>query len=166
MPIPNFVAGGILPVGIYDCDLSEIAVRFVYNNQRQTVWDSFLTYLAQLVAIPEVSLVYVDGSFTTDKENFADDNEPPKDVDIVLEMTDFHTINRLFLQHPHLFIQDNVKRTYNVDLWIWTAGAPYDLREYFQYLRPEEAMNRNVAAGTRKGILRISLDNERQYGTI
>ncbi len=166
MPIPNFVTGGILPTGIHDCDLTEIEASFVYNNKRQSVWDSFMFYLSQIVVITEVNIVYVDGSFTTDKESFADNGEPPNDVDIVLEFADFQTVNLLFLQYPHLLHHDTVKQNYNVDLWIWAAGVKNDLREFFQYLRPEEAMNRNVPAGTRKGVLRISLDNERQRQTI
>ena len=166
MPIPNFVTGGILPTGIHDCDLTEIEASFVYNGRRQSVWNSFMFYLSQIVVIQEVNLVYVDGSFTTDKESFADNNEPPNDVDIVLEFADFQTLNLLVVKFPELLNRNHVKQNYNVDLLFWTEGVQNDLREFFQYLRPEEAMNRNVPAGTRKGILRISLDNERQRQTI
>lgn len=166
MPIPDYVTGGILPTGIHDCDLAEIEAVFVYNNKRRNVWNSFMLYLSQLIAIQEVNVVYVDGSFITDKENFTDNNEPPNDVDIVLEFADLQTLNLIASQYPDLVNHDQVKQTYNVDLWFWTVGFRNDLREFFQYLRPEEALNRSVPAGTKKGILRISLDNERQRQTI
>ena len=162
MAIPKFETGGILPSGIHDCDLTEIADSLVYNRQRETVWNSFLLYLSQVIEIAEVDTIYIDGSFVTDKESYADNNEAPNDVDIVLELADFQTLNLLVLQYPSLLNHDHIKQNFNVDLWFWTVGYQNDLREFFQYLRTEEAMNRNVPAGTKKGILRIQLNRERE----
>lgn len=160
MAIPAFVTGGVLPTGIHDCDLTEIEARFVYNPARQTIWAAFSSYITHLKAIPEIDVVYVDGSFVTDKESFAADGDPPNDVDIVLELADATMLQTLALRLPALFDRDSVKANFKVDLLFafepMLPGLP-DLREFFQYLRPQEAIDRSVPIGTKKGILKISV---------
>ncbi len=103
--------------------------------------------------IPEFDLVYVDGSFITDKQS-------PRDIDIVLELADMPTLFRVLSTHPNLYDQPYIKSAFLVDLWFSFVQIPQgtpDLREFFQYVRPEDALGRGVAVGSKKGILRISL---------
>lgn len=158
MAIPDFEAAGILPTGIHECDLSEIEGVFVYNGQRRTVWSSFSSYLSQVIAIPEVNVVYVDGGFVTNKDL-------PKDVDIVIEFEDFATLLNVWSQNQTLFNHDAVKQAFDVDLYFATVqsgGLQHDFRAFFQYLRADDAIDRGVPVGTLKGILKISLNDERQ----
>lgn len=156
-----------MPTGIYDCDLTEIEARYAYNKQRRAVWDTFRNYLSQLTAIPEIDVIYVDGSFTTDKESYYS-NDAPGDVDIVLEFPDLATINILWLNHrTGLLNHDDVKAQFKTDIWLVdVAGRPMDLRKFFTYIRPEDAVARGLSVGTEKGILRISLKDEWRNGTI
>lgn len=98
-------------------------------------------------------MVYVDGSFITDKQS-------PRDVDIVVEIADIATLFRILGTHPNLYDQAYIKSAFLVDLWFsflqMPTGTP-DLREFFQYVRPEDAVARGAAVGSKKGILRISL---------
>ncbi len=152
MPIPAFAQGGILPTGIHDCNLSEIEAIFVYNDKRGAIWKNLLSYIAQVVTILEVNVMYVDGSFVTDKKL-------PGDVDVVLEFTNVATLMSARDHAPHLFSHKNVKTTFNIDLFtfeLMPPGRP-DFREFFQLLRPQEASDRGVPVGTQKGILKISI---------
>lgn len=159
MPIPDFNTNGILPAGFHDCDLSEIAAMFVYNNKREKVWETLAEYLKQISLVPQVNVVYVDGSFVTNKAL-------PGDVDLVLEFNSPQDFADAFTQQQHLFNHPIVKQIFNVDMYFAFPGMPNDFREFFQYLRTDDAMTRGVPAGTRKGILKISLNDERQRGTI
>jgi hypothetical protein len=156
LPIPAFEKGGILPTGIHDCDLSEIGVRFVYNQERKTIWNSFSSYLTQVIAIPEVDVIYVDGGFVTDKAE-------PTDIDVVFEFPDVPSILAIWPQYPNLLEHFAVKQAFNVDMYFSTekGDLPRDFRAFFQYLRPEEVIDRGVPVGTKKGILKISLNDER-----
>jgi len=103
--------------------------------------------------VPEFDLVYVDGSFITDKEL-------PRDIDIVLQLADVSTLFRVLGTHPNLYDQAYIKSAFLVDLWFSFVQMPQgtpDLREFFQYVRPEDALARGAAVGSKKGILRISL---------
>ncbi|MBC7909669.1 MAG: hypothetical protein H7Y30_04160 [Pyrinomonadaceae bacterium] len=153
LPIPPFTSHGILPLGIHDCDINEVETIFVYNNQRRSIWTGFTSFLRIVRPIPEFDLVYIDGSFITDKQS-------PRDVDIVLELADVQTLFTILSTHPHLYDQAYIKSAFLVDLWISFVQVPPnmpDLREFFQYVRPEDAIGRGVAVGSKKGILRISL---------
>lgn len=168
MPIPDFVTGGILPTGIYDCDLAEIESKCVYNNARRLIWDAFKNYLSQLVPVSEVDVIYVNGSFTTNKEPFYDD-APPSDIDVVLEFPDVDTLYCLYLLHGKgIFHRESVKANFHIDLWFADVqgGMENDLRKFFTYVRVEDALARSLTAGTEKGILRISLRDEQRNGTI
>ncbi len=152
MPIPDFAQGGILPIGIHDCNLSEIETRFVYNERRRAIWKNLLSYIAQVATILEVNVMYVDGSYVTDKKL-------PGDIDVVLEFTNVAALMSARDYAPHLFSHKNVKTTFNIDLFtfeIMPAGRP-DFREFFQLLRPQEAIDRGVPVGTKKGILKVSI---------
>jgi hypothetical protein len=157
LPIPNFVTGGILPTGIHDCDLSEIESVFVYNNRRQFIWQSLTSYFSQIKSVSDIDIICIDGSFVTNKEE-------PNDVDIVVEFSDYGRLRDLSMSIPDLFMRQIVREKFGIDLlpfFHYPLSDKNDIREFFQLLRPQEAIDRGVSAGTKKGILRISLANER-----
>lgn len=166
MPIPNLTPGGLLPSGIHKCNLSEVKHSFVHNDRRRLIWDGFRMYLGQLRDFAEVKIIYVDGSFTTDKEQFYDQSKPVSDVDIVVEFSDFTEYWSARSRRADLFDHDYVKTTFYVDLWHWYPNFKNDLREFFQTLRVEDATNRSLPAHTRKGLLKVDLEEERKNGQI
>lgn len=153
LPIPPFTKNGILPVGIHDCDLNEIEAVFVHNRRRREIWNGFQRFLDLVRPIIEIDLIYVDGGFVTDKPE-------PKDVDIVIEYPDASTLIRLMNTHSFLADRDAVRDAYLVDVLPCLPQLPTginDLRVYFQYVRPQDALERGLPVGSKKGILRISI---------
>jgi len=140
-------------LGIHDCNLNEIQAVFVYNARRQAIWQGFIQFYNLLQSVSEIDLIYVDGGFVTD-------NELPKDIDVVVEYPDMTTFLRLRVIHRFLEDRAYVKDTYKVDMLPCLTQLPAganDLREYFQYVRPEDALKRGLPAGAKKGILRVSI---------
>jgi hypothetical protein len=135
------------------CNLSEIEAVFVHNEQRQKIWRGFIRYCDRLRPVNELDVLYVDGGFVTD-------NELPKDVDVIIEYPDMATFIRLATAHRYLRDRKFVKSAYWVDMLQWLPVLPPgadDMKEYFQLLRPEDALRRGLPAGSRKGILQLSL---------
>lgn len=138
-------------MGVHDCDLNEIEAVLVYNEQRRLVWRGFLAFIELVKPLQELNVIYVDGGFVTD-------NAHPKDVDIIIEYPDSAT--RYRLANSYLFLKDRkqVKDVYRVDvLECFSNAAAPDMRDFFQLLRPEDALKRGLPAGSKKGILRIGL---------
>lgn len=80
MPIPQFEENGLLPAGIHDCTLAEIAARFGIfqgNEQRPRLMAKLEAFFAEVRASGIVRAVIVDGSFVTGKRD-------PGDIDLVL----------------------------------------------------------------------------------
>lgn len=157
LPIPSLTKDGILPLGIHVCDLYEIEAVFVYNARRRAIWDGLSLFLEKIRLVPEIDVLYVDGGFITDKEL-------PKDVDVIIEFADLSNYYGLARRQPDLIDRDHIRATFLVDLLFRVEPMPpgmKDLREFFQYLRPEDAIRRGLPVGSKKGILRVYLDDER-----
>jgi hypothetical protein len=141
----------LLPVGIHDCNLAEIEAAFVHNNQRELVWRGFGQYLELIRSVPGLNVVYVDGGFVTDKVH-------PKDLDVIIEYRDGKTRFRLKETYWFLRLRDRVWNRHLVDILDCLLNEPSpNMKDFFQLLRPEEAVQRGLPAGSQKGILRISL---------
>lgn len=152
MAIPDFEAAGILPTGIHNCDLKEVAEKFVYNKRRDDIWNKFKFFINQVIKVPEISVAYVDGSFVTDKA-------VPSDVDLILEFATASDLANVKVRLPDLMNRREVKANHKVDLLFRLETEPpaADFLEFFQLLKPEEAIDRGVPAGTKKGILKIAV---------
>lgn len=68
MPIPELNADGELPPGIHRATLREVEITFGQSNDRRKLLLSGLKSAAQNFKVGGVSRIYVDGSFTTEKE--------------------------------------------------------------------------------------------------
>ena len=99
--LPQFDESGLLPPGIYNCDLEEIKQRLTYNQRRQQLFDGLQRYIDIWVGSQFLSEVYVDGSFVTAKDE-------PGDIDLLLVPTQ----EALALQGTEL---DEMLRTYCID---------------------------------------------------
>lgn len=148
MPIPPLNVFGVLPRGCHDCTLQEISVAYASNAARDILWQGFLAFHAWVQGQPPPTEILVDGSFTSDKEL-------PDDIDVVFDLSACPTVVR-----DHwitIFMTQAVwlKEQFRVDFWVYFPGAPNDLRAFFEYVRPEEAIRRGMPPGELKGLLRI-----------
>jgi len=68
MPIPPFNPDGLLPVGIHECTIDELKVRFggfQGSDQRPRLFARLEGFLAEVRAAGLVRSILVDGSFVT-----------------------------------------------------------------------------------------------------
>lgn len=126
----------------------------MHNDRRQRIWSGFSRFYTRLKTVSELDLLYVDGSFVTDAEL-------PSDVDVVIEYPDAATFLRLRAAHRFLGDRAFVKSAYRVDMLPCLPSLPpgeNDLREYFQYVKLEDAIRRGLSPSqAKKGILRVSI---------
>jgi hypothetical protein len=154
MPIPALNSHGLLPKGIHDCTMPEIASLFSSadsRHKRARLFKNLEAFIAWIRPVKCFKCIYVDGSFVTTKEI-------PGDIDLVLELPPPDPALATRLQKMKLFDQAYVHKTFELHVFLYVAGFPgNDLRAFFQYLRPEEARMRGLQAGETKGILRVAL---------
>lgn len=74
MPIPTLMANGELPPGIHIVTITEVETTFGQTNDRRRLLMKGLKEALSLFKTAHVSKVFVDGSFTTDKDE-------PNDID-------------------------------------------------------------------------------------
>lgn len=149
MPIPPLNQHGVLPTGFHECTLAEIEAAYTGNAHRQALWIGLTNFLTWTNSQPRPSNILVDGGFTSDKAL-------PKDIDVVFDVSDAEDAVR-----NHWFFifgtqRDAIFEQYRVDFWVHYAGAKHDLRAFFQYVRPEEAIVRGMQPGDRKGLLMVA----------
>ena len=92
----------------------------------------------------------VDGGFTSDKA-------APKDIDVVFDLTSCDDNTKRFWFFQYGTMRDYFETQYRVDFWVYIPGANNDLRAFFEYVKPEEAIVRGMQSTDRKGMLRITL---------
>ena len=148
MPIPAFDQHGFLPVGVHDCTVEEVALRFgVFqgNEQRPRLMAKFTEFLAEARASPVVCELLVDGSFVT-AERF------PNDIDLIVVLPSAHdrAADLPPLQY-NIVSRNRVRRRFGFDMIpVRADSAEYATAiEFFQQVRG--------APELRKGILKITL---------
>lgn len=150
VPIPDLNAFGLLPAGNHDCTCAEVAAAYAGNDARQLLWNKFEAFIAWVEQQPKPITVLLDGSFTGDKPN-------PADIDVVVDLSDAdaafseHWLRVFFTQRAW------IKQEFSVDFWVYAPGFPNDLRSFFQYVRPDEALTRGMGVGETKGLLRVTI---------
>src|SRR4051812_22441896 len=80
MPIPSLTPAGMLPEGVHDCSLVEIAERFgrfQQSDRRCRLFERLDSYIREAKASGVVKAIIVDGSFVTDKD-------APSDIDLII----------------------------------------------------------------------------------
>jgi len=155
MPIPPLMSHGLLPPGVHDATLPEVGAAFgAANARRQELFEKLGTFIETAKRFAVFKALYVDGSFVTDKEL-------PGDIDAVLELPRADLAK--LVRHPdHRSVLDRpaAKAAYEIDLFIQPAPPPApapDMANFFQHLKPDEALLRRLPPGTLKGIVRVVL---------
>ncbi len=149
MPIPDLTQFGVLPVGRHDCTLDEIEAAYTATAHRRALWADLRGFLTWVAPQPKPTSIYFDSSFTSDKT-------APSDVDVVFDLEGCDNATRNHWLIVFATQQSAIKRDYRVDFWVYCPGMPNDLRAFFAYVRPEEALMRGMGPGDLKGLLRVA----------
>jgi hypothetical protein len=79
-PIPDFDENGLLPEGIYDCDLKVLECRFVDrfpdSPTRSGLFEEFVKWVSKAAKLVPSATEWIDGSYVTAKP-------APNDIDVV-----------------------------------------------------------------------------------
>lgn len=138
MAIPDFARHGLLPHGVHDCTMAEIAARFGSfqgNEQRARLLAKLTEFLAEVRIAGIVREVLVDGSFVTA-------TSAPNDVDLILVVAREHDFSAgLSPAAYNIVSKRRVQRRYGFDLLVAREGSVEYGRwvEFFQQVRLEPA---------------------------
>jgi len=148
MPIPEFNENGLLPAGVHDCTLAEVAARFgVFqgSEQRPRLMAKLEAFVIEARGAGILREVLVDGSFVTAEPS-------PNDVDLIIVVASEHDFSAdLSPAAYNIVSKRRVRRRYGFDLLVARAGSVEYGRwvEFFQQVRLEPAAI--------KGILRVQI---------
>lgn len=143
----------LLAAGFHTMKLEEIHAltvkKFPNSKRRQPLFDSFVIYTTLLERTGINFKLWIDGSFTTEK------NEP-NDIDIVIifdqaqvDSLSENSINELLKLADH----DKIKARFNLDVYFEKSDNTYTKaywRGLFGFLRDEE---------TPKGLITLEINN-------
>lgn len=160
--LPDLDKYGFLPPGIHHSSAAEISERFATSPLRRDLWNRSMTFLNRAAALGNFSSVYVAGGFISSKP-------APSDVDIILEPVMPYGFAALKAMEP-LFAQglDKILVDFCVHLDFWCRGFPdgiWDRHEFFQRLKPTEALRLGLPCEARRGIVRMNLGQNNTTGT-
>ena len=150
MAIPEFTECGLLPAGVHDCTIPEIASRFCLNEHRSERWNGFLAFLTWAAPLPAAVSYLIDGSFVSDKAL-------PNDVDLAVDITRCDDAAQSAWVDAWVSNCEKAKENFRVDFYPFAVGQGHDFSVFFQYVRIEEALRRGLSPKTLKGILKVSL---------
>lgn len=147
--IPDLDEHGLLPAGVHDCTLDDIAASYCWNNHRQGLFNNFKRFLAAEwhptgIACP----LYIDGSFTRSKPH-------PEDIDVVMDLSGLNDAADVLTGMGIWFRHQEIKNAYNLDVWPRHPSIPRDLAAFFQYLGEKASAELRLPIKHPKGILRI-----------
>jgi hypothetical protein len=146
--IPPFNEQGLLPDGIHDCTMDEVAERFgafQSSDRRPQLWARLAEFMRELKACGLMDAVLVDGSFVTAIST-------PNDVDLVLVVSAGYEFSTDLAPMVYtLLAQHRVRRRFGFDIVVVKNGSENLAQAvtFFQQVKQRP--------GVLKGILRIKL---------
>ncbi len=146
--IPALDENGMLPPGVWDCTLPEAEAAFCNSPLRRELWNGLQSFLDAEVRPHSKLSVWIDGSFTRNKDY-------PSDIDVVVDFSEWPLADALPIMLPLYRRNPSIKATYKVDAYPRHPELPGDLSEYFQYVGPKAAAEFHINEKQRKGILRV-----------
>ena len=148
MPIPALNADGLLPVGIFDCSLADVRVRFGSfqgSDTRQRLFAKLEEMVAALQRSGLFETLLLDGSFVTAKS-------APNDIDLVAVLRPGHDFERdLPMSEYALVSRVMLRRRFGFDIIV----AERDSHLYRSYVEFFSRIRERPEA--RKGLLRLTL---------
>ena len=139
---------GVLPQGIHDCSIEEVAARFggfQQSDRRPQLWAQVMEFLDEVRESRLAVSVLINGSFATG-------NPSPNDIDLILVVPSSHDFARdLSPAQYNVLSAQRVKRRHRLDLLV----AMEDSDQYWRSLRLFQQVR--LAPGQTKGKLRVTL---------
>lgn len=152
--LPPFNRWGYLPDGVHDACFELVIQRFATNSIRRTLCQRLQRFLLLVIDSKSCSHAYLSGEFTTA-------NASPKEIGVILQTRDKYGPEAFQAIEPILSIGlETIYEKYSVRLHFWCEGFPEginDIRDYFQHIRSQEKYPLGIAAGVKKGVVRIRL---------
>lgn len=146
--IPPFEEHGVLPDGLHDCTIGEVAERFGKfrtSDRRLRLWGELRDFINEAKASAAIEAVLVDGSFVTATDE-------PNDIDLVLVISaTFDFSVDLAPAVYNLLAQRYVRRRFGFDIVVAQEGSQ-SLAEAVSFFRQVKQR-----PGVMKGLLRIKL---------
>ena len=148
MPIPALNEDGLLPVGVHDCRLEEIAARFgrfQSSDRRPRLFAALRAFLDEMRTSGLFEALLIDGSFVTAKP-------APNDIDLILVLRATHSFRGDLPPLAYNFVRPaKVRKRWKFDVVVAKADseAYFAAVDLFQQVRNEPWL--------KKGILRITL---------
>jgi len=136
--------------------MAEVGVAFGQPNpspRRAILWTSAQQYFSLLRPFGVFPWAFIDGSFTTEKEE-------PGDIDVVLATEVQASLAIGHLQNGNAMRLLNVPEVHeHFGVHVYTAFLPDDTYyvDLFQTFKPEEALARGLPKSATRGILKVAL---------
>ena len=149
MPIPDFTEYGLLPAGEYPATRSEISDRYLHNPNRAEIWHLFEVFIAELQQqtwYQNISTLWLDGGFTSDKPY-------TKDIDVIIDVSLLDDASAFTAVTWLLNEQIRLQRDFRVDAYPYHPRIANNFRSFFSYVKTDECLQRNAPMNTRKGLL-------------
>lgn len=113
--IPGFNEIGNLPAGLHQATLAEFETRFVtepVSSSRADIFRRYVEYRAELEPLNVIIKQWIDGSFTTTKQN-------PNDIDLVSQWDGEKVDRDIQIQNKlsQLLNQRDIKIRYKCDVY-------------------------------------------------
>lgn len=145
--IPQFNDQGNLPEGIHPTSMQELIDRFGYNAKRAWLLDG-LTLLIKNLEIAGCQLIYIDGSFVTEKEF-------PGDYDMAWSIQDVDPTKL----DPCLLLQksadrDEIENKYRGDVFPAEIPEGVSGKTFLNFFQQDKN------TGQKKGIVAINIGGE------
>jgi hypothetical protein len=145
MSIPALNDDGLLPPGIYDCEMAEIQEQFAsskHSAMRRKLFVRLREYVRRAGRSEEIVELIVDGSFITAKEE-------PQDIDLLVATRKNKQVDVLLPVDYNLVSRKRVAREFKFDV----LAAPSGSRAFQIYVD----LFRQVKGqpGLEKGLLRV-----------
>lgn len=141
--IPPFDDNGNLPPGIYQVQLHDIEERFTWTDKRKKLFQG-LIQAAKNLESAGVFLLYIDGSFVTNKDE-------PNDIDgcwVYNPSVNINLLDDVFIDKSPP--REKMKKKYGVDFLIHGTDRGTDGRPIEDFFQTDED-------GNEKGILLLKL---------
>lgn len=146
--IPPFDEQGVLPDGLHDCTIEEVAERFGRfrsSDRRLRLWERFRDFIDEAKATGAIEAMLVDGSFVTATDD-------PNNIDLVLVVSvGFDFSVDLAPTVYNLMAQRYMRRQFGFDIVVAQEGSE-NLAQAVSFFRQVKQR-----PGVMKGVLRIKL---------
>lgn len=138
---------GLLPAGIWDCTLAEIAEAFADTPVRAALFDRLCRFLGDTAGLPHAP-IFIDGSFVTDKPE-------PGDIDLCADLDALPPDDRLPWERIFYAERWYLEKE-GIDYWFRSPDFPEDVTATeFPRIKAVDAERLHLPKTVRKGFLRL-----------